>query len=455
LNDEIRLCGGTMRQAIVLVVVLSLLPAAIVAEGPVPRGDQFEVNTYTTDSQYWTDLAVAPNGDFIVVWNKRATAVDDWNVRGRRYASDGNAYGSEFQVNSYDTGRQRYPSVAVNAIGDFVVAYRGSTTSGGDTFYGIQARRFAADGTPQGDDIQVNTYMTDVQGFPDVGVADDGSFIVVWQSFGSTGSDDDGKSIQMRRFDTDGNPLGDDIQVNTYITSGQGRPQVTVRPSGEFLVVWHSNGSFGSDADESSVQLRRFDSNGNPLGDDLQVNTYTTSSQGSADATYRPDGSFVVIWNSYGSSSGDTSQYSVQGQRFRASGTPWGSQFQANTYSTGSQKHADVAPDPRGGFVVTWMSDGSWGSDQDQESTQVRLFREDATPMGAEYQVNTYTTAWQNLPALATDSAGDFVVVFQSWGSPGLDTDRASIHARRFGHAIIFADGFESGDTSVWSNAVP
>jgi hypothetical protein len=443
-----------MRQTKVLVVVLLLLPAAVAAEGPVPRGDQFEVNTYTTDSQYWSDVAVAPNGDFIVVWNKAATAFDDWNVRGRRYASDGNALGLEFQVNSYDTGRQRYPSVAVNAAGDFVVAFQGSTTSGGDTFYGIQARRFTSDGTPLGDDIQVNTDTTGVQDFPDVGVADDGSFIVVWQSTFSTGSDVDDKSIQMRRFDTDGSPLGDDIQVNTYTTSGQGRPQVTVRPSGEFLVVWNSNGSFGSDTDETSVQSRRFGSDGIPLGDDLQINTYTTSFQGSADATYRPDGSFVVIWNSYGSSSGDTSQYSVQGQRFRASGTPWGSQFQANTYTTGSQRHADVAPDPRGGFVVTWMSDGSWGSDQDQESTQVRLFREDATAMGAEYQVNTYTTAWQELPALATDSAGDFVVVFQSWGSPDLDTDGASIHARRFGHPVIFADGFESGDTLVWSHAV-
>ena len=43
-------------------------------------------------------------------------------------------------------------------------------------------------------------------------------------------------------------------------------------------------------------------------------------------------------------------------------------------------------------------------------------------PMGAQFQVNTYTNDSQVLPAIAADAAGDFVVVWESSGSSGGDT---------------------------------
>jgi hypothetical protein len=53
----------------------------------------------------------------------------------------------------------------------------------------------------------------------------------------------------------------------------------------------------------------------------------------------------------------------AQGQRYNASGSAIGGEFQINTYTTNSQYRPSVASDSSGNFVVVWESDGSAGSD--------------------------------------------------------------------------------------------
>jgi len=46
-----------------------------------------------------------------------------------------------------------------------------------------------------------------------------------------------------------------------------------------------------------------------------------------------------------------------------------------------------------------------------------------AAPVGSEFQVNTYTTSFQRNPAVASDAAGNFVVVWDSSeGQDGSDS---------------------------------
>src|SRR6187401_288468 len=74
-------------------------------------------------------------------------------------------------------------------------------------------------------------------------------------------------------------PLGPQFQVNFYTTNLQIVPVVGSDGAGGFVVVWTSNGSADSDTDSSSIQARRFDSNGTPLGTGFQVNSYTLGGQ--------------------------------------------------------------------------------------------------------------------------------------------------------------------------------
>ncbi|MEO7793343.1 MAG: hypothetical protein ABIV06_01105, partial [Thermoanaerobaculia bacterium] len=180
----------------------------------------------------------------------------------------------------------------------------------------------------------------------------------------------------------------------------------------------------------------------------FQVNTYTTSGQRYPAVAADSEGNFIVVWDSFGSSGGDTSSFSIQAQRYAANGAALGAQFQVNTYTTNAQRYPTVAVDGAGNFLVVWQSLGSNGTDSDSSSIRGRRFDANGTPVGGDAQVNVYTTNSQELPVVASTGAGDFVVVWQSLGSYGTDSSNSSVQARLFG--CVFCDGFESGDTVRW-----
>jgi hypothetical protein len=163
-----------------------------------------------------------------------------------------------------------------------------------------------------------------------------------------------------------------------------------------------------------------------------------------------------VVWQSYGSGGTDTSYASIQAQRFNASGVPVGGQFQVNAYTTNRQNSPAVAVEPQGNFVVVWQSYGSGGTDTSGYSTHAQRHDAIGTPLGGEFQVNAYTPNWQIRPAVAAGAPSNFMVVWDSDGSDGTDNSASSIQGQRYSSGeVIFSDDFESGDTSSWSSTVP
>ena len=150
-------------------------------------------------------------------------------------------------------------------------------------------------------------------------------------------------------------------------------------------------------------------------------------------------GNFVVVWESqpYAGNGQDGSRSGVFGQRYDSSGTPQGPEFQVNSYTIGYQATADVATDAAGNFVVVWESFPYSGNGQDGSGSGVFGQRYDSsgTPQGPEFQVNTYTTGPQGTPHVATDTSGNFVVVWQSGSSfdqPTQDGSAAGIFGQRY-----------------------
>ncbi len=433
--------------------ILGTIPA--LGDGPV--GSQFQVNSYTASYQERNAVDAALNGDFVVVWDSLGSDGGDtsnWSVQGQRYAAEGAPLGSQFQVNSYTTSFQGNSDVGVAADGSFVVIWQSVGSVGGDTEgNSIQGQRYASDGAPLSSQFQVNSYTSDEQYLPDVGVAADGSFVVVWESGGSDGSDTSSYSIQGQRYAADGTPQGLQFQVNSYTWSIQGRTTLGVAADGDFVVVWESFGSDGSDTNYTSIQGQRYAADGTPLGLQFQANSYTLSFQWVADVGVAPNGDFVVVWESFGSYGNDSSSWSVQGQRFASGGTFLGSQFQVNSYTMLLQARPAISVAAGGRFVVVWRSTGSDGSDNDEDSIQGQRYAANGTPLSSQFQVNSYVTGDSWDPAVAMVE-GKFVVVWDSFGSDGTDTDSWSVQGQRY-DTQVFADGFESGDTSAWSATLP
>ena len=111
---------------------------------------------------------------------------------------------------------------------------------------------------PVGGEFQVNTFTTDVQQAPSVAVSANGDFVVIWENEGGSVGSDTGLSIAGQRYAADGTPQGGEFQVNTYTTGYQNLPSVAAAPGSDFVVAWTSYGSSGTDTSEESVQAQRY-----------------------------------------------------------------------------------------------------------------------------------------------------------------------------------------------------
>lgn len=425
------------------VLVWIVVVSSAAAQGPVPRFGEFEVSSVVTYGA-WPEIATGDTGDFVVVWDQNFFTT----IRARRFAADGAPLSDNFQINTDTATYQIRPKVRIGPLGDFSVVWQGGVFNDGQdgSSSGIMLRRFDSDGAPMGDEMVVNTYTTNSQTAPAISMSATGEFIIVWASAESIGPDADA-SIQAQRYMANGTPLGSELQLNTYTTGNQAVPSVGHAPNGDFVVVWHSIGSPGNDNAGSSVVGRRFAADGTPMGGDFQVNSFTPNNQYWPQVAVGPGGDFMVVWTNRTAT--------VEGQRFNADGSPEGTQFQVNTYVSPQHRYPTVASSPHGEFLVTWSSgfhdvccpgpDGSFYATAAQLFAGVDGSLTDEGKLGGELVVNTNTVSSQWRSSVTAGPDGVFTVVWQDSSWPRgqqLDTP-------------ILGDGFESGDTSAWSNSVP
>ncbi|TDU24330.1 hypothetical protein DFR24_4597 [Panacagrimonas perspica] len=103
-------------------------------------GESFVV---TTDSANRSpDVAVAADGDFLVVWQGVDRPEDEPGVFARRYRADGSPVAAPFVVRSPTTGSQLLPAVAMDPDGDAIVAWADDARDGAGRESGVYARRY-------------------------------------------------------------------------------------------------------------------------------------------------------------------------------------------------------------------------------------------------------------------------------------------------------------------------
>jgi len=127
----------------------------------------------------------------------------------------------EFQVNTYTGQSQTSPAVVVLDTGGFVVVWQSYGQEGANNYEGIFGQSYLSDGSPSGDEFHVNTSVKEVQQDPGVAALHDGEFVVTWRSNYQDGS---GTGIYCRWFKVDGTATGPELQVNTFTEGHQAKP---------------------------------------------------------------------------------------------------------------------------------------------------------------------------------------------------------------------------------------
>jgi hypothetical protein len=210
-------------------------------------------------------------------------------------------------------------------------------------------------------------------------------------------------------------PVGAEFQINTYTTNDQALDSahsIAADAGGNFVVVWESNGQDGSG---TGIFAQRFNAGGQRLGVEFRVNSRTAGGQNLPAVAAAADGSFVVVW-----SDEDGASVGVFGQRYDRAGAPAGDRFRVNSYTTNHQTLPDVSADPAGNFVVVWAS-----NEQDGDFYGIfgQRYSSDGARLGGEFRVNSFTDSSQWFPSVASDSSGNFVVVWESYNQVGFSVD--------------------------------
>ncbi|MDR3418033.1 MAG: hypothetical protein P4L83_17810 [Nevskia sp.] len=315
------------------------------------------------------------------------------------------------RANTYTSGNQEAPAVARNAAGSSVVAWDSVGQNG--NLVGIFAQRFDASGSPQGGEFQVNTNTTSIHFAPAVAMAGDGSFVVLWHSNDQGGI---GIDINGQRFAADGTPQGGEFQINASpVYPGIG---LAMDSAGDFVVAWGERTLTLTATTTSHLYVRRYAADGTARAAPQRIASSRNLILRIPKTAMDGNGNFAVAWNA--DNGGDpnslkmTTGLGIFCQAFSAGGLPRTTAPQmVDTAQSGifSDRPA-IAMDPAGDFVVAWQA-------QQQNLTPAgvfaRRYSSNGLAAGAAFQVGA-TSDLQRTPAAAMDSSGNFTIAAQGDG---------------------------------------
>lgn len=361
-------------------------------------GSETLANTTTANTQQNAVTAMDTAGRFIVVWESEDQDGDDYGIYASIFDKTGAVAVAEFAVNTTTIESQRFPSVACDANGNFVIVWM-SEEQDGDA-WGIYSRRYSIDGTALSGEVKINATTSGQQKFPHVAMNAKGSYAVTWTSI-IAGS----QEILTRFYAADGLATTSDLATNTFTTGNQSNSRIAMDSLGRAVVVWQSSGQDGSG---NGVYGQRYAADGSFIDSEFLVNTETDEHQQEPDVDMKNDGSFVVVWSSYAQ---DGDSYGIYGQRYLATGAAEATEFGINITVAGSQNNASVCVADSGFFVVTW---NSYGQDGSFDGVYLMEYNPFGEKYGTETQVNTTTADFQQFPEISfTKDDLDMVIVWQ------------------------------------------
>jgi hypothetical protein len=321
---------------------------------------------------------------------------------------------NEYQVNMRTAGNQANPAIVGQRDGGFAVVWSSYFSSGGRSNE-IIARRFEANGHPAGAEFQVNATSAGNQTEPAVASCGPGLLFVAWQGPGDDGDED----IFARVFDPNDEPVTSDFAVTSEAPGRQLYPSVAGCDEGTFVVVWESR----RPGETTSIRGRSYDAQGAALGEAFAV-AHSTRDSRYPDVAMDGMGRFAAVWME------DRSSNRIFARVFDGKGTALAGPLAVSTADIASVTRPSVAMSWDGAFVVAWDGDPRLAGLDD---VHARRFNANGTAQSDAFVVNAQTEGRQQLPRVAIEESGAFIVAWQqTHDDPNLATD---IFARRFDSA--------------------
>ena len=218
--------------------------ARVLCETGCNKVDQFTVNDKRDGHQHHPDVAMNPNGDFVVVWSSST----DESVYMSKFNITGTELIKETKVNT--SGKADRAAVAMADDGSYVVTWQD-----GD----IYMRGFKANGEELFAQTKVSMVAMKPNGkrsLPDIGMDKDGNFVITWEDE-HEGNDEN--NIRARGFSRNGSERIKEFVVNIELNGPQLDPSIGMSSNGEFTIAWEDDTDING---VYRIRMQRFDKDG-------------------------------------------------------------------------------------------------------------------------------------------------------------------------------------------------
>jgi Ca2+-binding RTX toxin-like protein len=210
----------------------------------VAQTGEILATTYTAWHQKIPDITALQNGGYVITWESNLNDGSNEGIFAQRFDASGNKVGPEFQVNSYTSSTQYLPYIETLSNGNFIVSWTSHSHQDG-SYGGVYAQLYAEDGTAIGSEFRINEYTQDTQSLGRIVALPDGGAFITWSSHRQdTGSNVFGDyGVYGKRFDANMNGIGSEFRINDTIVGGQWLSDVVLLASGDLMLVWSDVGS--------------------------------------------------------------------------------------------------------------------------------------------------------------------------------------------------------------------
>lgn len=402
--------------------------------------DEFVVNSTTESIQREPVIAHDGLGNYVIVWQSenQASVNSQGDIYFQMFSANGQADESETLVNTNIDFEQERPAVAMNSPGDFIIVWA-SHTGDADDIFDISAAiyRSPISSLPPRAEFKVNSTTLHSQTKPSVDMNDEGTSIVVWESWYQDGSD---RGIYGQLLNSNGEKIGAEFLVNSTTEYSQARPTVKYFPNGNFIVIWESWKQDIATPDGYGIFGKIFDSDGNVIIDEFQINSYTNDYQWFGDVETFDDNTFAVVWCSWEQDGNDGGIYA---KLFDQNAQVFVDETLINKTTVNYQWLPKINKMSNGDIAIVWSS---WRQDGSREGVYAQILSGDFNKISFETQVNQYTESYQWEPDFIVTNDNQLLVTWSSWGQISDDMDY-EIAARKISpqrsQAVISTKTFE------------
>jgi hypothetical protein len=385
-----------------LLVWVFALLVATTAQGQSPVGPESKLNSQN-GNVFDLDVTSGLDGVFTIVWSQ---AADPYNgpqqVVARRLQSP-HASGELTLVRGTIPDRVlELPRIAPSPGGGWLLFYSQTRPDGYEQLFGS---RFSQRGSALGSRFQISVPFKSTAKVHAATKLQDGYFVLAEDDL-CPGCQFLQHHLFARILDARGQPTSPYFQVDTnpLRTGFCGAKSLGADAQGDTVVVWEGEPQ-RFDSTQTSILAQRFSPTGQRLGGSFLVTKPNSATVLEPSVAVNPEGDFIVVWQYQPDSN---TPRSLHARHFSKDAKPLGQEFVVEADSVADAIVPSIASDSRGNYVVVWTSYGSPYC----PSVKGRLYRPDDTPAGPAFDLSSSTNTCDQFPKVAFGPNGTFAVTW-------------------------------------------